>query len=254
MLKRIDINYDKIIEIIFKKKKIGQGSYGTVYEFDDEYLIKFENQMLNSADFPSEEEIARYAYKVKNNSFRSNFLFQCDIVKQQTYLSKKQANVKLSTFPSALATFRNAPLALIMKHHKGYKNLAYYDLGYDKSMDVISDIRIRHDELINNGIYCIDSSNVHNILLREEDLDVQLIDFDSKELVIDEECDNCFTSSVYARLYALNKFYSEAYVADINEYNEKIREKGLYLPFSHKDYDERRESLGAIVKKIGIKK
>lgn len=255
MIKIIDIDYETIVRVIFKNKRIGQGSYGTVYVYDDNHLIKFENQMLNSGTFPSEGEIFYYFNnKSRLNNKIENLLFSTDVLKQQNYLTMIQNKVKSSTFPQAIAYFQGRPAALILKYHKDYEPLSRLDLGYQKTIDLLDEYRYRQDELIAHGVFSKDVENNNNILYREKDGDMQLIDFDSNQLYIGEANEELMTKYIYVRLYQMNKYYAENYVLDKKLLREKLIDSKLDDLTLVEAFDDKTNKIKKLVKEIGVRK
>lgn len=253
MIDRIDLNYDKLVELVFHKKKIGQGCFGTVYEYDEDHLIKFENQMLNSADFPNEDDVEFYLDRKQSYPKYANHLFACDIVAQQDALAKRQANVGLTVFPKALALFNDRPIGLILKHHKGYRKLTELNLDYDATMNLFDQYELIVEELLANAIYNLDSDNANNILYKEETGNLQAIDFDGPRLFVMDEPNEIDANSVYARVYGLQRYFARAFVSDAEEFDVKLNEKGLLKVITN-DYYDCKHAVNQIVKKIGVKK
>ncbi len=253
MIARIDLNYDKLVEVIFRKKRIGQGCFGTVYEYDEDHLIKFENQMLNSADFPSEADVKFYLDRNQMYPKQENYLFACDILKQQDLLASKQKQVKLSSFPKAIALFNGRPIALILKHHKAYKKLSELRLSYAETMSLFDQYEDIVEELLENAVYNFDTDNANNILYNETSAKVQAIDFDGPTLFVMEETNEIDANSVYARLYGLQRCLAKRFVSDPLEFDIKISENRLFKVISN-DYYDCKDKVNEIVKKIGVKK
>lgn len=250
MISRLEIDFEKINELLNTSEYIDTGSFGSVYKYDEDHLIKFENEMLNTGRPLTKEVLRRYLYENDKN------LFCCDIEHQQDFLASKQENVKLSTFPKQLLYFERWPVALVLKNHSPYQELADYsdDMTYEEMLRILDKFKQRQKELSDNGIYHLDAENARNILVRPSDGNVEIIDFDGPRLIVDEPGDNVLTSSVTARLYALEKYYAKKFVRDEDAYEMMAITNGVYRFFEHDEYEEQSEKLQNIVKKIGVKK
>ncbi len=211
IVEKINISKRELSKLLRENDFIGSGSYGSVFEYGEDEIIKIDHRFLMFFDSKQKTALERF------NAGKTG-LFCCDIELQQSRLAERRAKITKSTLPRALVYMEGTPIALVMKHHKGYKSLCHLEHSFYEK-EIIYDKKVeRILELADNAIYHFDGVSPINNLYRDSDGDLQLIDFDGPAMMV---CSKNKPSAEKTLLELLCEDYIESnrnFVHELEEY------------------------------------
>ena len=160
---RIDLTSKDIMDIFSNNERVGMGSNGIVFKYDDDSLFKFKYKEFidcfpvvdGSFDFSS---IADISEEVKSRKSVQNILTRgeepmADL--EIKSLMSKQRWLRKSTMPQGMVYVDGYCVGYILKHHKNMVNL--YRTEMEEIREKLSLILDKH----------ISSKNVYNDVLNE---------------------------------------------------------------------------------------
>ena len=170
----LNLEWDDILSYISNEDNIiDQGMFGTLYEFDNDTLIK-----LYCREFLT-------SYKSLDiNDFNMDSKDRLNRLKK---LYNNLKNSKTNDLFKGIILNRNYVIGVLLKYFKDYYSLEeYYDnLSKSEKVYIIDNVRYLIYDLMNNGVYPQDI-NERNVLINKN-LNVKIIDLDGFDVIVEDK-------------------------------------------------------------------
>lgn len=175
----INIGAEEIIELIKKAKTRNDsfmGSYGLLTEYDSDTLVKLYYKSFFETYTSPDVEI--FQNEIATNIEIDQFLSR-NRVQEMVNNFERLKYSKQRDLIRAILLYNGYPVAILLKYYKEYIKLTNLvrNLTYEQIEMVLEKSRYQVDDLCSYGVYPIDLKE-DNILIREKDLDIKLIDLD----------------------------------------------------------------------------
>lgn len=207
---RLDINFEKLVDIIYGQYALAEGSYGKVFKLTEEELLKLDRTMFNNGSALNYQDVKEFLQMKNTNDSLFNTL---NFSKQQEELHSRQKHIKKTSLPLGLAYYHDLALGIILKYHKKHKLLCDIDLILSEAKNAYWKMVAAQEELMDNYIYATNSTNFSNAMYSKEG-DLQLIDFDGPYLKLRDNRDLDLEKDCYKELY-------KAYIRMYRDYYER---------------------------------
>ena len=191
-MKRLDIDAEKLLDIINNNEIVGQGFYGIVYKLNDEELFKFQYKDF-SRDFSVEAgkwlDISSTIRTIKatNKTLRD----VCHIENPNEgieALIALQDKIKLTKLTKGLVFVDDVCVGYLLHYHKNMVNILDYcktnTISDNFREQIIDKIKKAAKELFDNGIF--PGLTVANTLINPKTNEVQLVDFEDEMTLLRE--------------------------------------------------------------------
>lgn len=170
-MKNIELNKNDI-QYIINGKQIGDGSYGVVYEYDEDSVVKL------YFGIPYHMDSLDNIVLSKKNMERSLKQKNAVVLEKKIEMLNNTSSKELIT---GVLIYKNYPIGIKMKYYKNYITLdeliRRYSIDNAAIKKIIRSIGDSIKSLKNQGIYTTDL-NARNILINPETLEIKLIDLD----------------------------------------------------------------------------
>lgn len=212
-MKTINITPEELSKIVENNKVIGQGSFGIVYQLDEDTLFKFRYiNFLNDFEVVNGELDLRKLGDV-SKTIETGARADREKGREADYMSKeiehanaKQGKIRHTTLTQALVKVNGGLVGYALKYHKNMVNLFDYlcdnQLTLAQSKKVGKNIFTAVEELLENAIYLRDLS-VRNIMVNPKTLKIEIIDLEDS-LASTDVVDSEREDYVRARLKKIN--------------------------------------------------
>lgn len=172
MVKKININYDKLYELTHPVNYYDKGISSHIFCYDKDTLVKFDKNLLGPADRMTSDKIASYM-DYRDRFGKRNQLFACNIVAQQDTLSRLQDKVILTSFPKGVVFYEGLPVGLLIKKFDDYEKIKANNLSYTEMYHIFDKIVNAQEELMDNNIYNVEGAFAEKALFNKGNGDVQ---------------------------------------------------------------------------------
>ncbi len=214
---RVDLTSKDIMDIFSSNERVGMGSHGIVFKYDEDTLFKFKYKefidcfpIKNGAfDFSTIGDITQ---EVKTRKSIQNILTRGEesmAEREIKSLMSKQRWLRKTTMPKGLVYVDDYLVGYILKHHKNMVNLYDYlqehTLEDARAHQIVAQVGDSVRELIGSAIYH-DDFTARNIMYDPQTGATELIDF--------EDCVRSYDT--------MNHRAGESFMRDVNRFNKYI--------------------------------
>ncbi len=221
MVKKININYDKLYELTHPVNYYDKGISSHIFCYDKDTLVKFDKNLLGPADRMTSDKIASYM-DYRDRFGKRNQLFACNIVAQQDTLSRLQDKVILTSFPKGVVFYEGLPVGLLIKKFDDYEKIKANNLSYNEMYHIFDKIVNAQEELMDNNIYNVEGAFAEKALFNKGNGDVQLISLNGPRLKICHGRNRKLENDTYENLVISYQILNHAQVANPGEYIETM--------------------------------
>ena len=214
---RVDLTSKDIMDIFSNNERVGMGSNGIVFKYDDDSLFKFKYKEFidcfpvvdGAFDFST---IADITEEVKSRKSIQNILTRgeepmADL--EIKSLMSKQRWLRKSTMPQGMVYVDGYCVGYILKHHKNMVNLYDYlqdhTLPAERAEQIVHQVDDSVRELISSAIYH-DDFTARNIMYNPQSGATELIDF--------EDCVRSYD--------VMNHMAGVSFMRDVNRFNKYL--------------------------------
>ena len=180
-----ELSKEEMEYLLFNTKVIGRGFYGMVVELDDKTVFKIYykdiintlvHRNINNLDYDVSENI-----RIENKKIQAG---KKEKTNTETMIDKinQLDKTKAASTIKGVGTYKGYLIGIFMENYKDYNKLEDIYLKLDKNNRDLVLLKVREtlSDLFKHGIIPLDIKD-DNILVREIDLDVKLIDLDGVE-------------------------------------------------------------------------
>lgn len=206
-------------------KKIGHGTDGTVYNYQNDLLIKLYhknvNQIINSSKNDEDIKIYEKGTKINTNYFSNDLTYYTYAKNEDVKLLPKEAiykaierrhEISLTSLPIGVVYLNNHFAGCILERQKGIQIHKLTGLPLNIKKKIYLNVLKAEAELLKNNVYHVDLSNSpyaqktvilpdqtittsghSHILVNPFNLDCRLIDLEGKSTIYTENKNELFT-------------------------------------------------------------
>lgn len=196
-MKRLDIDAEKLIDIVNNNEIVGKGFYGIVYKLNDDELFKFKYKEFIQ-DFAIENGVYQLrklldvshtirAIKAANKTLRD----VCHIENPNEgieALIALQDKIKLTKLTKGLVFVDDVCVGYLLHYHKNMVNIFDYckdhTISDNSRKQITENIKKVAKELFDNGIF--PGLTAANTLINPKTNEVQLVDFEDEMTLLRE--------------------------------------------------------------------
>ena len=182
-MKKLELSTKELSLIVAKSKIIGQGSYGIIYELDDDTLFKFFYKNFihnfekknNAFDYRKLNDISKML-EIYKKIDTHDILFEKNIK-----IINLHDKILLTKLTEGVVLVNGYCVGYLLHYHKDMTNL--YDFLKNNKLStsikkhIFNNIKKAVDELVDNNIF-MDDLTVGNILINPKDNSIEIIDFE----------------------------------------------------------------------------
>lgn len=206
-------------------KKIGHGTDGTVYNYQNDFLIKLYhknvNHIINSSENDEDIKIYEKGTKINTNYFSNDLTYYTYAKNEDVKLLPKEAiykaierryDISLTSLPIGVVYLNNHFAGCILERQKGIQIHKLTGLPLNVKKKIYLNVLKAEAELLKNNVYHVDLSNSpyakktvilpnqtittsghSHILVNPFNLDCHLIDLEGKSTIYTENKNELFT-------------------------------------------------------------
>lgn len=214
---RVDLTTKDIIDIFSSNERVGMGSHGIVFKYDDDTLFKFKYKEFidcfpvvdGAFDFSS---IADIGEEIKTRKYVQGIISKGEeprVDREIKGLMSKQKWLRKNTLPQGMVYVDGYCVGYLLKHHKDMVNLYDYlqdhTLPAERVHQVVCQVGDSVRELIGSAIYH-DDFTARNIMYNVDTGATEIIDF--------EDCVRSYD--------VINHRAGESFMRDVNRFNRYL--------------------------------
>ena len=214
---RVDLTSKDIIDIFSSNERVGMGSHGIVFKYDEDTLFKFKYKEFIDC-FPvvdgayNFDSIGDIAEEVKTRKYVQGIMYKGEesmADRDMKSLMAKQKWLRKNSLPQGMVYVDGYCVGYILKHHKDMVNLYDYlqnhTLEDTRAHQIITQVGDSVRELIGSAIYH-DDFTARNIMYNPQTGTTELIDF--------EDCVRSYDT--------VNPRAGESFMREVNRFNKYI--------------------------------
>ena len=214
---RVDLTSKDIIDIFSSNERVGMGSRGIVFKYDDDTLFKFKYKEFIDC-FPVEDGVIKLdsigdiSEEIKLRKYVQGIMYKGEesrADRDMKALMSKQKWLRKNSLPQAMVYVDGYCVGYILKHHKNMVNLYDYLQGHtlptERAHQIVTQVGESVRELMGSAIYH-DDFTARNIMYNPDTGATEIIDF--------EDCVRSYDETNYRA--------GESFMRDVNRFNRYL--------------------------------